>query len=491
MPEGKLVGKPIKLGDFQKKFILDVLDNPVGTRVGIYSLGRKNAKTALIACILLVFLIGPEKRLNARMVSGALSRKQAAEVYNYASKMIMLNPDLQKVSRLVPSQKQIFGLIANTEYQAMSAEAKTAMGGSPLLAILDEVGQIKGPNDDYIDAITTSQGAHENPLLLYMSTQAASDADYFSIIIDDAIRSADPKIVCHLYTAPVDCDLMDETGWYAANPALGTFRSLEDLREQMMQAARMPSKENMVRNLLLNQRVSVNSPFISRNAWEACAGEAPLLSECSQVYGGLDLSGKFDLTALVLYGYHDETATWGAYPFFWTPDTGLMDRAKRDRAPYDLWVRQGFLRTTPGASVDYEFVATEIAEILSDVDLIALGFDRWRMDQLKRELERISLELPLLEVGQGFKDMAPSLDALEGKVLNATLRHGGHPVLNMCAANAVVTRDPAGGRKLDKMKATGRIDGIQALAMAAGIAEKQHETIPDLTEFLNNPLVFA
>lgn len=491
VPEGKLVGKPIKLIPEQRKFVLDVFDNPHGTKTGIYSTARKNAKTALMACLLLAFVIGPEKRQNARFVSGALSRKQAAEVYNYASKIIMLNPDLQKVSRLVPSQKQIFGLVANTEYQAMSSEAKTAMGGSPLVAILDEIGQIQGPKDDYIDAITTSQGAHENPLLLYMSTQAATDGDYFSIIIDDALKGDDPHTVCHLYAADPDCDLMDESQWYKANPALGKFLSLDYVRNQMEAATRMPSKENTVRNLILNQRISTNSPFISKSSWQSCGGEKPPLEECIGITAGLDLSGKTDLTALVLQGFHPESGTWAVYPYFWTPERGLEERAKRDRAPYGVWHKQGYLRTTPGATVDYEYVATEIVEILADVNLESLGFDRWRIAIIQKEFERIGVDLPWKEIGQGFKDMSPALDGLESKVLNATLRHGDHPVLNMCAQNAMVSRDPAGNRKLDKMKTSGRIDGIVALAMAEAVSQKQEIDSGGMEDFLSNPLVFS
>lgn len=66
--------------------------------------------------------------------------------------------------------------------------------------------------------------------------------------------------------------------------------------------------------------------------------------------------------------------------------------------------------------------------------------------------------------------MSPALRTFESDLLNAKFRHGGHPVLNMCAANAVVTSDPAGNRKLDKGKSNGRIDGMVALAMARAVA---------------------
>ena len=78
--------------------------------------------------------------------------------------------------------------------------------------------------------------------------------------------------------------------------------------------------------------------------------------------------------------------------------------------------------------------------------------------------------------------MSPALDALEGELLNARVAHGAHPVLTMCAANAVVSTDPAGNRKLDKHKATGRIDGLVALAMAIGPAMSAQQREPSVYE---------
>jgi phage terminase large subunit-like protein len=146
----------------------------------------------------------------------------------------------------------------------------------------------------------------------------------------------------------------------------------------------------------------------------------------------------------------------------------VRDRASKDRQPYDLWATQGHLTLTPGATVDYSMVAQWLADYAAEHDVAAIWFDLWRIDLLKSELSQIGVELPLESCGQGFRDMAPALDTLEAELLNGRIRHGMHPVLTMCAAGAVVTRDPAGNRKLDKSKATGRIDGMVALAMAIG-----------------------
>ncbi|WP_292934536.1 terminase TerL endonuclease subunit [Noviherbaspirillum sp.] len=475
-PDGAHVGKPMILAEFQKQFIREVYDNPHGTRRAYLSIARKNGKSGLIAGLLLAHLVGPEAKQNSQLVSGAMSRDQAALVFNLAAKMVQLSPKLSQIVRIIPSGKRLLGLPLNTEYRALAADGKTAHGLSPVLAILDEIGQVRGPQSDFIDAITTSQGAHAEPLLIAISTQAASDADLLSVWLDDAKASNDPRMVCHLYAAPDSCDLMDAQAWKAANPALGLFRSEDDLREQMTQAQRMPSMENSARNLLLNQRVSTESPFVSPDVWRSCGGEVAFqmrFDEATPIWGGLDLSARTDLTALVIVGKVD--GVWQVIPHFWTPAQGLQDRAKRDRAPYDTWHRQGFLHTTPGATVDYEHVAHEMAGILDGLNVQAIAYDRWRIDLLRKELDKIGAELPLLEWGQGYKDMAPALDALEAELLNGRIAHGMHPVLAMCAANAVVTKDPTGARKLDKSRATGRIDGMQALAMAMGVAARAAE----------------
>ena len=478
-PEGVHVGKPITLAPFQKKFIRAVYSNPAGTHTAHLSIARKNGKTALIAGIMLAHLVGPEAKQNSQIVSGARSREQAGQVYNYAAKMVNLSPELRSVVRPIPSSKILMGLPLNVEYRALSAEGSTAHGLSPILAILDEVGQVRGPQDDFIDAITTAQGAHEAPLLIAISTQAANDADLFSIWLDDAEQSKDPRIVSHVYAAPADAGLLDKKAWKAANPALGLFRSLDDIAEQAKKAARMPSAENTFRNLSLNQRVSTVSPFISADVWKSCGGKV-LDFGSAPVWCGLDLSARTDLTALVIVG--KIAGLWHIQPHFWTPEDGLIERAKRDRSPYDVWARQGYLHTTPGKTVDYEYVAQDIGAILATMDVQNIAYDRWRIGLLQKEFDELGITLPLYEHGQGFKDMSPALDTLEAELLNGRIAHGNHPVLTMCAANAVVQKDAAGNRKLDKHKATGRIDGMVAMAMAFGICNEEKQFGPSIYE---------
>ena len=145
--------------------------------------------------------------------------------------MIRLFPELSKIVRIVPSQKRLIGLFCNVEYKAISAESGTAHGLSPRLAILDEVGQVRGPHDAFIEAIETAQGAHDDPLHIAISTQAATDGDLFSIWLDDTAHAKDQQIISHLYTAPKDCQILDKKAWKVANPALANFKSLQDIKD--------------------------------------------------------------------------------------------------------------------------------------------------------------------------------------------------------------------------------------------------------------------
>lgn len=465
-PEGDYVGQPMKLLEFQRRFILDIYDSPYGTHTAYLSMGRKNGKTCLIAALLLAHIAGPEAVQNSQIVSGAQSKDQAAVIFELARKMVDQSPKLSKLVRVQPSGKRLIGLARNVLYRALAAEGKTAYGLSPILAILDEVGQIAGPTDKFVTAITTAQGAYTHPLLIAISTQAATDADLFSTWIDKQRSAPDPRVVCHVYEAPADCALDDRKAWAAANPALGIFRSIDDVEKQVRAALAMPANEPEVRNLVLNQRVESASPFVARSVWKACGGDPGPL-DGRKVWLGLDLASVNDLCALVAV---DDTG--GVHSYFWLPAEGLAEKARKDKVPYDLWARQGHLNTTPGRAVEYEFIAEFLRGIFDRCDVQTLGFDRYNLRFLKPWLEKAGFSeaelAKFVEFGQGTASMTPALRDLEVKLLNRQLQHGDHPILNMCSDNAVVVGD-SGARKFDKGKVRGRIDGMVALAMAVGV----------------------
>jgi phage terminase large subunit-like protein len=488
VPEGRDVGKPVRLRKWQSAEVLKIYDNPAGTRRAIISFGRKNGKTALAAFLLLLHLVGPEARPNCQLYSAAQSREQASVLFALAAKMIRMSPDLIKYVVVRDTAKQLFCAELGTLYRALSADATTAYGLSPVFIVHDELGQVKGPKSELYEALETAVAAQEHPLSIVISTQAPTESDLLSLLIDDALAGHDPRTVISLYSASLDLDPFSEAAIKAANPAYGDFQNAEEVRAMAADARRMPSREPEFRNLVLNQRVEMNSPFVSRALWDSC-GAMPADFGRAPVYGGLDLSEINDLTALVLGARL--LNTWQVRPTFWLPEHGLADRARADRVPYDQWAREGFVETAPGKTVDYQFAAQYIRRQFQIYNIQKIAFDRWNWRHFKPWLidagfTEAELEAHFVEFGQGFQSMSPALRDLEGAILNGQIAHGGHPVLKMCAANAVVQTDPAGNRKLNKAKSRGRIDGMVALTMMMGAAPDDVEPIMDVGDFLAN-----
>lgn len=489
IPEGKFVGQKVKLSPKQRDWIKQIYDTP--TRTFILSMARKNAKTALSAFLLLLHLCGPEARANSQLYSAAQSREQAAILFALAAKVVRMSPDLNSVVNIRDTAKQLFCPELGTLYRALSAEASTAYGLSPVFTVHDELGQVKGPRSELYEALETASAAQEQPLSIIISTQAPTDADLLSILIDDALTGADPRVKVALHTASMDLDPFSEEAIREANPHFDVFMNKDEVRRQAEEARRMPSRESSYRNLILNQRVEARNPFVTRSVWTE-NGAQPNAIGGRPVFGGLDLSAVNDLTSLVLISPDGEG--FDVHATFWLPEEGLFEKSRADRVPYDLWAKDGFLDTTPGKSIEYEWVASYLRNVFDQYNVQALAFDRYNMRFLKPWLEKVGFteeELTrFVDFGQGFVSMSPALRELESALLNRKLRHGNHPVLTMCAQNATVQSDSAENRKFVKAKASGRIDGMVALAMAVGVMPNQAvDDAHTFDDYINNPLI--
>ncbi|MDB5597392.1 MAG: terminase [Hyphomicrobiales bacterium] len=500
MPSGEGAGGPFILRPWQKRFIKAIYEphNLGGRRMvrrAILSIGRKNGKTALIAALVLAHLIGPEAIENGEIFSAANDREQAAQVFKVAAQIVRADPELSRLLKIVDSTKHIACFANGSFYRAISAEAGTKHGLNPSFVIFDELAQAK--NRELYDVLDTSMGARAEPLFIVISTQSNDPEHILSKLIDDGLSGVDATIVCHLFAVPENCeDIFNPKVWKLANPALGDFRSLDDLKATANKAQRMPAEEPKFRNLYLNQRVAPTASLISRKEWFECVGPAEFTAG-EPVYLALDLSSTTDLTALVMVSAENGTRI---RPFFWKPSDLLRDHSDRDFGTgnhrYVEWSEAGHLLTSPGRSIQPETVGRKIAELVQSFNVLGLAYDRWRMKDLLREFDRLGLQafqegekgdgLRLIPWGQGFRDMAPAIDALELAVIERQLVHASNPVLNWNVANAVATMDPAGNRKLDKEKARFRIDGAVALSMAVGLKsrDRTEEEGGNLDDFL-------
>lgn len=479
---GPAAGQPFRLRDWQKALIRGIYDpeTPDGRRAvrqALITMPRKNGKTELCAALALYHLLA-DGEINGQVYSAAADRHQAALVFNAACAMVRADPELASYVNIVESAKRIVHYRSGSFFQALSADHRSKHGFNASAVIYDELAQ--APNRNLYDVLTTSTGARAQPLTIVISTQSSDRNHVMTELVDYGRKVQagvidDPGFHAAIYAAPEDADIWDEAVWRACNPALGDFRSLEEMRAFAERAKRVPSLESVFRALYLNQPVDADQRFLGSADWDACATPVDADALAGRpCWGGLDLGSTQDLTALVLV-FPDEAQDPPGYDvacWFWTAAEGLRERGDRDRVPYALWRDHGFVETTPGRAIDKAHVARRLAEIAGRYDVLGVAYDRWRIEELRPRLADEGCELPLQPWGQGFRDMAPAVDALETAVLNRRLRHGGHPVLRWNAANAAVAMDPAGQRKLDKARGSGRIDGLVALTMAMGLAER-------------------
>lgn len=485
---GKLAGTTMRLRDWQKDFIRSVYgpqrDGRRLVRTALLSLPRKNGKTQLLAALALAHLCGPCAEMRGQIYSAASDRNQASLIFKELVAVIERMEWMSDRLNVKNFNKIVEDIENGSTYEAMSSDARKAHGLSPSFIICDEVAQWRGR--ELYDNLISGMDAREQPLCIVIGTQSADDLSLMSELVDYSERISNGEITDEtfhgvVYAAQKDADWLDEAVWHAANPALSDFKSLTGMRAQATQAKRIPVREASFRNLHLNQRIDAEVRFISAPDWIAC-GDEPV--DAVSLYGrpcwaGLDLSSVSDLTSLVLYFPHDGGAV---LPFFWIPSENIQDRSDTDRVPYRVWRDQGLIEATPGRAVDYKYVVRRLAQITADFDLQLCGFDRWRIDQIKRIMAEEGIDIPLENFGQGFRDMGPAVDALEAAVLDKKLRHGSNAPLTWCMSNTVVETDPAGSRKLSKRRSREKIDGAVALAMALGCYEKSKAPERVLTE---------
>ncbi|MER8539148.1 terminase large subunit [Mesorhizobium sp. M1334] len=481
---GMHAGKPFLLRPWQRTIVDAIYATDAGgnriKRQVLLTIPRKNGKTQIAAALALCHLVGPEAEQRGQVYSAAADRKQAALILRELVAFVRADAELSDRIIIREHSKTLEDVITGSTYEALSSDAKKAHGLNVSFAVLDELAQ--WPKRDLYDALTTGGAARAEPLFVVISTQSHDKNHVMSELVQYGQRVLDGVIVDEtflpvIFAAPDDADPWSEETWFACNPALGDFRSLDEMRSAAEQAKALPAREPSFRLLYLNQPVDATARFLNARDWTACkhaddesdglfAGMDRLSKQ--RCILGLDLSSTTDLTALAAWF----PASQDLRAWFWMPADNLEEAERRDHVPYRLWVRQGFIEATPGRAIDKTFVVHRMAELTKDYNVQFCAADRWRLDEIRRIMAEESVRIELEEFGQGWRDMGPAIDAVETAVLRRELRHPGHPVLDMCVANAVTVSDPTGARKLVKERNTGRIDGLVAATMAIGAAVK-------------------
>lgn len=499
---GQFEGEPFEVLPWQA-FIIGCLFGWIGPdgfrryRVAYVETAKGSGKSPLAAGIGLYGLVADGEQ-RAEIYAAATKKDQAQILFRDAVAMVDQSPLLAPAIPKSGAPGKEYNLAfhkTSSFFRTVSADDGQS-GPRPHIALLDEIHEHKTP---MVVEMMRAGTKSRQQALIFMITNSGTDRltvcwDYhdYACKVASGVLEDDSFFgyVCSLDEGDDPFD--DEACWVKANPSLPYgIPGSKYLHEQVTQARGMPSKEATVRRLNFCQWVQASNPAISRDAWISAQDKDFDLDRLlgRRCYAGLDLSSTQDLTALVLiFEPVEDDPVWRLLPWFWLPEMGLEKKGEKDRVPYLAWKEAGYLDTTPGKAINKRFILHRLVGIVELYDLQAIGYDRWRIEDLTALIDDEELSLPpLVPVGQGFKDMAPAVDEFETRLVNGDLRHQGHPVLTWCAANAVYSEDPAGNRKIDKKRSTGRVDGIVAAVISTALTvgqepEEPKESIYDTTD---------
>lgn len=442
---------------------------------------KKNGKSEIAAGVGLKLLCA-DGEWGAEVYGCAADRQQASIVFDVAVEMVGQNSELKKRIKPVMSTKRLIYKPTKSYYQVLSAEAFTKHGLNVHGVVFDELHA--QPNRQLYDVMTQGSGDARSQPLFFLITTAGDDPDRTSIGWEiheyaERVRKGimkDDTFYAAIYGINENDDPWNEDNWYKANPSLGHTIDIDKVRAAAVQAKDSPAKERTFRQLRLNQWVNYkNTDWLPTELWDAAGGIVdPAKLKNLTCFAGLDLSSKIDITAFVmLFPPQNGHEKYRALFNFWIPEESLRERIKKDKIPYDIWLKHGYIKVTPGNVVDYNVIEKDIGDLAKKYKIEQIGFDPWAAHQLAGNLADGGLEM--VEMRQGAKTLSPPTKELEKLIRGQQIEHGGSPVMRWMINNVTVKSDENENIRPVKMKGTKRIDGVVALIMALGRAMMQEK----------------
>ena len=459
---------------------------------------RKNSKSHILAGIGLYGLIG-DGEMGAEIYSVATKKDQARMIFDAATEFRRHSGNMK--AYVAHKNSTLSVLATGSKFQALSSDEEGMDGLNVHFGLVDEFQNHK--NGTTYERISTGTGARQQPLIITIATAGTDRESVCGREHDLAVRvlhgdADDETYFAYIAEADEDDDWEDEEVWKKANPGLGTIVNIEDLRAKAQEARNEPAKLNSFLRLHLNIWTKQESVFIPMHRWRECAGEVraadkdgkivvvnprnrvavedAMLSQWRLPFAGMDLSSKEDITALaLLFPPKQADEPWVVTWRFWVPADCIEKRAKKDRVPYDLWVRDGLISATPGEIVDYEYVKAETVKLHHKLHFQLAGIDPWNALMLVSSLKGEGV--PIVEVQQGYRSLSDPTKELLSWVLGRKISHLNDPVANWMCGNLAVAMDPTGNVKPDKSHARERIDGIAALVNAIFVALSRQQSV--------------
>lgn len=506
-------GKPFALNMFQMFVVGSIFgwQGPDGVRrfrTAYCEMGKGNGKSPLAGGIGLYCLVADGEPA-AEIYSAATTREQAGILFRDAKLLAEGSPALKK--RLEVGQFCITYPATDSFFRPVSSEHRGLDGKRPHAALVDEV--------------------HEHPTPMVVDKMRAGTKSRKQALVFEITNSGyDRNSVCwhhHLYSIQVlegqpddswfayvcqidqcekcradgkqqpddscpDCDKWtDEKVWPKANPGLDTILPSKYLREQVREALGMPTKQDIVKRLnFCVWTETAAGQAIQMERWDAagCNVDPRRWREAAmerfanrQALAALDLGSTSDLTALALLFREDAAGDkFAVLPFFWVPGESAFRRSQKDRVPYPMWIREGFITETPGDVTDYDQIRQDINDLAGKFSIAELAVDRlFQGAQLCTQLAQDGFEV--IAFGQGFFQMAAPCKRFLELVAAGGIEHGNNPVLRWMASNLATESDAPGNVKPSKKRSAEKIDGVVACIMALGRAMVTEEGSAGLT----------
>ena len=471
---GRWAGKPFQLLPWEEDLIRKMYGTvrPDGKRqyrkVFVF-IPKKNGKSEIAAGVALYGLLADGEN-SAEVYCSAGDREQASIVFNTAVKMINYSKPMRKRTKIRESTKRILVPKTSSYWKVLSSESKTKHGLNISTSVIDELHVV---TREQYEVLTQGVGdAREQPLIFIVTT-AGNDKKsvcfeeylYAKKVRDGVIQ--DETYLPVIYEVPDTEDWTKESTWRAANPSLGFTIDIENFRQAYKEARELPTREAIFRQLRLNQWVSNVSRWLQIAHWEKCFKEMKLDNFIwKPCYCGLDLSSTTDLTAFaaVFKEIIEGIPFYFGFVHFWCPAENILDRSKKDKVPYQMWAKQGWITATEGNVIDYDDIKQYIIEFKKRFDVRQINVDRWNSTQLVNDLQKDGIDMTAF--GQGFRSMSGPSKEFEILILSERMKQDGNPVMRWMIDNVIVERDAAENIKPSKHKSVDRIDGIVAEIMA-------------------------
>ena len=461
-----LAGRALTLPDYGRRFLEDALTH----REALLCMGRKNAKSSIVAVFALGYLVGPLAAPGQRLAIVSVNRAKAGELLQQMENIATASalPGVRFWRSPAPGR----ATSADCTVDVLSADRTAGAASGFDLVVIDETGILQERDRALINGLRSSVSARDGRVI-HLSIRG--DGPFIPELL--AMRD-DPAVSVHLYEAPAGCQLDDEAAWHAANPGLAQgIKSMEYMRDRARMAAVNPNDQADFRSHDLNQAGSATAKMLCTiTDWERVVldeGE-PAPARDGPVVIGFDAGGSASMTAAcAIWVDSGRVLVRGAFPSI--PSLGDRGTADGVGARYEHMADRGELRTYPGRTTPAAQFLGDFAAELGDSEVVAAGADRYRQSEVQDYLAEAGQQWPMIWRGQGASataDGSADVRAAQKAILDVAVRMPLSLLMESAVSEAIIRRDPLGNPSLDKARKRGRIDAMSAFVIAAGLAER-------------------